>query len=172
MRTPTATKAALVLTLAIAAAALLDFLVRKPAGAIEPTFVAPYLWLFTSLFAVRVIGQLVVRSRAPRWLPPMDDWNLTPYHLLLPTQVVILGVMARIDTEFSSGSGAAATGHPILGLALLGFSGAYAGGMAVRYIVRMSRRPAVRWFGGTIPIVFHWVLASYLFVVGSFDASY
>jgi hypothetical protein len=44
--------------------------------------------------------------------------------------------------------------------------------MAVRYAVRMTRRPEQRWFGGTIPIVFHWVLASVVFVYGSFHASY
>jgi hypothetical protein len=44
--------------------------------------------------------------------------------------------------------------------------------MAVRYVVRMGRQPDQRWFGGTIPIVFHWVLASFLFVLGSFHASH
>jgi hypothetical protein len=44
--------------------------------------------------------------------------------------------------------------------------------MAVRYVVRMTRRPEQRWFGGTIPIFFHWVLAAYLFVVGLFHASH
>jgi hypothetical protein len=170
--TPLATKLALLVTLVIAIGAVVDFLVLRPDGEMEATFVAPYLWLFTGLFLVRVVGQLVVRFRAPSWLPPMSDWNLTPYHLLLPTQLVILGAMAWIDVDFSSGSGAAATGRRALGLALLAFSGVYAAAMAVRYLVRMSRRPRERWFGGTIPIVFHWVLASYLFVLGSFDASH
>jgi uncharacterized protein len=42
--------------------------------------------------------------------------------------------------------------------------------MAVRYAVRMARRPGERWFGGAIPIVFHCVLAAWLFVFGSFHA--
>jgi hypothetical protein len=40
--------------------------------------------------------------------------------------------------------------------------------MAIRYVVRMRRRPDQRWFGGTIPIVFHFVLASYLYTLGCF----
>jgi hypothetical protein len=48
----------------------------------------------------------------------------------------------------------------------------YAGAMVVRYAVRMARRPEERWFGGTIPIVFHLVLASYVLVLGRFHASY
>jgi hypothetical protein len=55
---------------------------------------------------------------------------------------------------------------------MLWFAVVYAVAMAVRYVVRMTRRPAQRWFGGTIPIVFHWVLASFVAVLGSFHASY
>jgi hypothetical protein len=42
--------------------------------------------------------------------------------------------------------------------------------MLVRYVVRMRRRPEARWFGGTIPMVFHLVLATYLYALGSFHA--
>ena len=42
--------------------------------------------------------------------------------------------------------------------------------MALRYVVRMVRRPGQRWFGGAIPIVFHLVLASFLFTWGRFHA--
>ena len=40
--------------------------------------------------------------------------------------------------------------------------------MVVRYALRMSWYPEERWFGGTIPIIFHWVLASYLIVLGCY----
>jgi len=33
--------------------------------------------------------------------------------------------------------------------------------MAARYVVRMKRRPDQRWLGGTIPIVFHTVVAAF-----------
>ena len=44
--------------------------------------------------------------------------------------------------------------------------------MAARYVVRMARRSEQRWFGGTIPIVFHFVLAAYLTVFGAYHVSY
>jgi hypothetical protein len=36
--------------------------------------------------------------------------------------------------------------------------------MVIRYVVRMVLFPEERWFGGCIPIVFHWVLAAFLIV--------
>src|SRR5262249_16824166 len=104
--------------------------------------------------------------------PPDSEWNLTPYRLLLPVQLGILGLMAWIDLDMSRGAGFWANPKPNFGQAVLWFAYAYAAVMLVRYLVRMWRRPEQRWFGGAIPIVFHWVLASYLWVLGSFHASY
>ncbi len=61
---------------------------------------------------------------------------------------------------------------PTFGRVAVWFSFVYAWAMLVRYVVRMTRRPEQRWFGGTIPIVFHLVLASFVFVFGSFHGSY
>jgi hypothetical protein len=33
----------------------------------------------------------------------------------------------------------------------------------------MRRRPGQRWFGGAIPIVFHWVLAAFLLVYAVYN---
>jgi hypothetical protein len=170
--TPLATKTALVATLAITSAALAEFVRRRPETAIDPELAAGFLWLFSALFLLRVAGQLYVRTRRPAWLPPTEEWNLTPYRLLLPAQVAILGVMAWLDVAFTLGEGAPVEPRPWLGEALLAFSYVYASAMALRYIVRMVRRPGERWFGGTIPIVFHFVLASYIYVLGSYHASY
>jgi hypothetical protein len=41
----------------------------------------------------------------------------------------------------------------------------------VRYIVRMWRRPDQRWLGGTIPIVFHSIVAAFLWIVGRYHLS-
>jgi hypothetical protein len=87
-------------------------------------------------------------------------------------QLSILGLMAWIDVDLSRGAGFWATPKPNFGQAVLWFAYAYAAVMLLRYLVRMRRRPEQRWFGGSIPIVFHWVLASYLYVLGSFHASY
>ena len=169
---PLPTKAALLATLAVTAAAVAAFLWRRPDTAIEPRFAAGYLFLFSGLFLLRVVGQLYVRLRRPAWLPPTEDWNLTPYRLLLPVQLAILGLMVWLDASLASSSGPPADPTPGLGEAVLVLSYVYAGTMAVRYVVRMTRRPEQRWFGGAIPIVFHLVLASYLYVFGSYHASY
>ena len=135
-------------------------------------FAARFLWLFTGLFVLRVVGQIVVRLRRPSFLPPTEEWNLTPYRLLLPTQLAIVGLMTWIDIELTRGAGVAASPRAALGTVLVWFSFVYAVGMALRYVVRMLRRPDARWFGGTIPIVFHEVLAAYLYVLGSYHSSY
>jgi hypothetical protein len=168
--TPRATKLILAATLLVDAAALAAFLAaaRDP---VDASFAGWFLVLFTALFVVRVAGQLVVRARRPAWLPPTEQWNLMPYRLLLPAQLVILAVMVWLDQAFVRETGAPVNRSEWLGWPVLVFSGAYAAAMAVRYVLRMARRPEARWFGGTIPIVFHVVLASFLFVLGSFHAS-
>ena len=171
-QTPLPTRVALAATLLLTGLAVALFVWRRSEAGIDPVFAARFLWLFTGLFVLRVAGQIVVRLRRPSFLPPTEEWNLTPYRLLLPTQVAIVGLLAWIDVELTRGVGAAASPHAVLGTALLWFSFAYAGVMAVRYVVRMARRPYARWFGGTIPIVFHEVLAAYLYVLGSFHGSY
>lgn len=168
--TPRATKIALVATLALTGAALATLEHAQWEGTLSPSEVAPILWLLTGLFTLRVVGQVLVVLRAPSWLPPMEDWNLSPYRLLLPTQLVILAVMSWIDVSFSTSSGPPTERAEAFGWFLIAFSGVYAGAMLLRYTMRMYRRPAARWFGGTIPIVFHGVLASYLFALGSFHA--
>ena len=165
--TPTPVKLVLVVTLLLTVGALvvlLDHMRRT----LDTGEVAPILWLLTGLFALRVAGQVVVVVRAPSWLPPMEDWNLVPYRLLLPSQIVILGVMVWIDVSFATSSGPPVERAAGFGWFLVGFSLVYAGSMAVRYAVRMRRRPDARWFGGTIPMVFHVVLATYLLALGAF----
>jgi hypothetical protein len=170
--TPTATKAGLVATLTVTVVAIALFVALRPDGPIDAQFAAGFLWLFSGLFLLRVGGQLYVRLRHPAWLPPTEEWNLSPYRVLLPIQLVILGLMVWIDVAFSTGHGAPVEQRPGFGEAVLVFSYVYAAVMATRYVVRMARRPNERWFGGTIPIVFHFVLAAYLFVFGSFHASH
>jgi uncharacterized membrane protein len=155
--TPRATKLALVATIAVTTGALAFFVGagREHAGAV--------LVLLTILFLMRVSGQLLVLARRPRWLPQMTDWNLMPYPLLLPLQAVLLMVMITICARALQGAELPAFG----GVAL---SFVYWAALAVRYAVRMARRPEQRWFGGTVPIVFHCVLATFLFVLGSYDA--
>lgn len=168
--TPWATRAILLVVLALTAA--VDLALMRGALDGRPAAAhAPPLWLFTALFVMRVAGQVLVAWRSPRWLPPMSQWNLVPYPVLLPIQLLLIALMVWIDRAFGAGDAPATARDAGLGTALLGFSAVYAAAMPLRYAIRMARRPDQRWFGGTIPMVFHLVLASYLFVLGRFHAA-
>lgn len=168
--TPLATRAWLVATLAITVIALLTFERRGSNGNAALREVGLVLTILTVLFLTRVAGQICVARVRPGWLPPMDEWNLTPYRFLLPAQLAILALMAWIDFAFLNRHGVPTERNTTVGRLVLTLSVVYAGGMAARYAVRMARRPDARWFGGTIPIAFHQVLAAYLFLLGSFHA--
>lgn len=139
----------------------------------DPAPYAVVLAIFTVLLYGRVIGQLIVVFFAPRWLPPMEQWQsgLLPYPLLLLGQVVVLTLMTLISLHFARGHGFFVEAHPKGGLFSLGFSSLYFAGMVVRYVVRMRRHPDQRWFGGTIPIIFHSFVAFFLWTWGLYQAA-
>jgi uncharacterized protein len=139
----------------------------------DPAAYSVFLWIFTVLLIGRVAGQLVVATSAPPWLPPMAQWQsgLVPYPVLVACQVVVLTLMIWISVDFSRGSGFWVEPHPRLGLAALAWSYLYFGAMVVRYVVRMARRPDQRWLGGTIPIIFHAVVASFQWTFGTYHVA-
>jgi hypothetical protein len=130
----------------------------------------PILWLLTALLFLRVIGQLIVYFTAPKWLPPMAQWQsgLVPYPLLVVVQAVVLALMASISIDFSRGEGYWTEPHPWIGGAAYWWSYLYPGAMVVRYLVRMTRRPDQRWAGGTIPIIFHALAATFQWIFGAY----
>jgi hypothetical protein len=130
------------------------------------------LWTLTGLFFARVLGQALVALFEPRSLPPMAEWysGLLPYPMLLPIQVVMLAVMAKVNGDVSCRSGFFATSRPRLGRFLRAFSYVYVAAMVLRYVLTMTLHPERRWVHGTIPIVFHWVLAGYLWTLGRHQA--
>ena len=120
----------------------------------------------SGLFGLRVAGQaLVSRGRAP-FLPPMEQWQsgVLPYSALLASQGTILAVQAVIDIQSLRGHGVFITAWPRLGRIIHKISLVYFASMLVRYVVSMRRHPDRRWFGKTIPIIFHGLLATYLFL--------
>ena len=123
------------------------------------------------LFLLRVLGQALVAFFDVRWLPAMAEWysGLLPYRLLLPAQLAILLIQAAISTDLFRGRGPMAVQRARIGRALRWFSVAYFAAMVLRYVLTMAWYPERRWLGtGTIPIVFHWVLAAYLYVLGNY----
>ena len=138
----------------------------------DPSAYSFYLWLCTGLLVARVVGQLVVALFRPRWQPPMEQWQsgLLPYPALLVGQLIVLTLMAWISVDFSRRAGFWVEPRPRLGLAALGWSSLYFGAMIARYIIRMVRRPDQRWLGGTIPIIFHSVVAAFQWTFGTYHA--
>ena len=136
----------------------------------DPTIYGLYLWLFTALCFGRVLGQLVVARFAPRWLPPFEQWQsgLLPYPALLAGQALVLTLMVWISIDFSRGAGFWVEPRPRLGLAAIVWSYFYFAAMIARYVIRMARRPEQRWLGGTIPIIFHSVVAAFLYTFGRY----
>ena len=62
---------------------------------------AAVMGVLLALFLLRVVGQVVVATAAPRWLPPMARWysGVMPYRYLLPTQIVFLVVMTAMTVS-------------------------------------------------------------------------
>ncbi len=132
------------------------------------------LAILAFLFFLRVLGQVLVAFFDVSFLPPMHEWysGLIPYQVLLPIQIAILALQAEISDELWRGQGVFATPRPRAGTLLRWFSFLYFTAMVLRYALAMIYHPkrlwTPLWFGGVIPIVFHWVLAGYLFVLSQY----
>src|SRR5688572_22900502 len=129
---------------------------------------AVWLWALSGLFFLRVLGQVLVEFAGAGYLPPSAEWysGLMPYPILLPVQVIILAAMVYINIGISRGT-LFIRSRPTLSKVLLYGSILYVGLMVVRYLVSGSLHPERRfWPPGSLPIVFHFVLAGYLYTLG------
>ena len=128
------------------------------------------LWTLLGLFVLRVLGQLLVAFDLAPFLPPMPEWfsGAVPYRWLLIYQIIIIFLFAKVCADFSKGRGFFVSPHRKMGAGLLFVGTIYLSIMVIRYGIRMSLYPHERWAGGSIPIFFHWVLASFLLIVGSY----
>ena len=126
------------------------------------------LWMLLFVFCCRVLGQALVAFLDVTWLPPMEEWysGLMVYPLLLPTQLLIIAIYTKVCRDFTQGDGFFVQSRPLFGRGVLWFGYVYLITMILRYIIRMSLYPEARWFGGVIPIFFHWILAAFLIAFG------
>ena len=117
------------------------------------------LWLLLGLFALRVLGQVLVAFFDVGFLPPMEAWysGLMPYEYLLPAQIVIIAVMAKICLDFTREAGFFFEPKRFFATAWLWFGYLYLGAMIARALFLWDH---------PIPIVFHWVLAAFVITVG------
>jgi len=132
-----------------------------------------YLWVLLALlflFCLRVLGQVLVAFFQVSFLPPMEEWfsGLIPYPELLTAQILIIALYGKICYDFFRGHGYFSSPRRRLGTGLLIFGSLYLGIMILRYAIRMGLYPNERWVGGCIPIFFHWVLSSFILVLGSY----
>jgi hypothetical protein len=119
------------------------------------------------LFFGRVVGQMLAATTAPSWLPPMPRWysGVMPYRYLLPTQIVFLVVMTAMVVAVDRRSAPLGTLSETASSWVIWASYVYALGMVVRSVRYAAARPERR--GVLIPIIFHFVLAAFLFAYGS-----
>jgi len=131
---------------------------------------AASLWILLFLFVLRVLGQLLVLLGWGSFLPPMEEWysGLLPYPLLLPAQILIILLYGKVCLDFTRGRGFFVSPRRGLRSGLLILGSVYLTVMIVRYVLRMGLYPAERWTGGSIPIFLHWVLATFLLLVGGY----
>jgi len=97
----------------------------------------------------------------------MDEWQsgILSYYVLLPSQVLILGVMLYVRSHMVKLSNLAT---PTMFLALRIFACVYALTMLVRFFVYVQAQlSGLNFLGGWIPIAFHLVLAYYLFLLAA-----
>ena len=130
--------------------------------------IVPLLWFLQLLFFGRVIGQMLVQFGGVDFLPPSSEWysGVIDYPPLLFFQLTILGLQTWVNVNFTQESGFFIRRSRRFGKALLTFGAIYLLVMLTRYAVRMGLYPLERWSGGSIPIFFHWVLASYCIAWG------
>ena len=115
--------------------------------------------MLLALFVLRVAGQALVAFLHVSFLPPMEAWysGLMPYEYLLPSQIVIIALMAKICFDFTRRRGFFFEPKKSFATAWLWFGYVYLGAMVAR---------AVFLWDHPIPIVFHWVLAAFVIMVG------
>ncbi|MCI0435991.1 MAG: hypothetical protein L0271_20480, partial [Gemmatimonadetes bacterium] len=82
--------------------------------------------------------------------------------LLLPAQLLLLMWMTLVSYDNSRGAGRFHVESARVRRRLRWIAALYAGVMLLRYVATMAFAPEMRWFHGTIPIAFHFVLAGYI----------
>ena len=130
---------------------------------------ATVLVVLQTMFLARVLGQVLVVLIEPRWLPSPEHWysGLLPYHVLLPAQILLLMFMSLVTYDAIRGEGRLHVESGGARTTLRNLAKVYVGVMILRYVLTMTFAPELRWFGHTIPIFFHFVLAAYLYTLGS-----
>ena len=130
---------------------------------------AKLLIVLQAAFFCRVLGQILVLLVAPPWLPSLEHWmsGALPYHVLLPGQTLLLMWMTVITYDAVREDGYWHPTRQATRETLRVLAAVYFIAIVMRYVLTMAYLPELRWLGHAIPIAFHFVLASYLLVLGT-----
>jgi hypothetical protein len=125
------------------------------------------LWLLSGLFATRVFGQALQCWAPQPFLPPFNSFQGSglPYYLLLPVQLVILGLMAIVSRRVQNGK---LTPSPRTGSALAWSGGLYLTGSLARIVIGFTVETAPAWFRAWTPAAFHIVLAGFVLTLACY----
>jgi hypothetical protein len=119
------------------------------------------LWTFSTLFAMRVLGQAVQHWWPQTYLPPFNAFqgSRLSYPTLLSAQAIILWLMVRTSWRATTGSFLPSDRKSVL-WAWIG--GIYMSGSLLRIVIGLASPNAPHWFKVWIPALFHLVLAGFV----------
>ena len=122
------------------------------------------------LFVLRVWPRRSSRSAtAPSFRPGRNGSRASfPIRNSSPASSSSSSCYGKVCLDFIRQRGFFVTPRRWLGTLLLSVGSVYLAVMVIRYAIRMSLYPPERWTGGSIPIVFHWVLAAFILVLGDY----
>jgi len=125
------------------------------------------LSILLGLFCFRVLAQLLQRYLALPFLPPFAAWQsgAVPYETLLATQLLIVFIYAWILLRIVTNRMQPSRRHAWL-FSMVGYT--YFIIMTMRLAIGFTGLSEHYWFQSYLPILFHFVLSSYLIVVGHF----
>ena len=127
------------------------------------------LIVLQTMFLARVVGQVIVTLVEPAWLPGPEHWfsGILPYEYLLPAQILLLMFMTVVTYDAMRQDGYWHVSTDRTRKILRVVAAFYCAAMAARYALTMLFVPELRWFGHTIPIFFHFVLAGYILTLST-----
>ncbi len=120
-----------------------------------------------ALFAFRVIAQFMQKYTPVSFLPSLEAWQGSglPYHWLLFSQIILLGIMGRQIFLMTKDRIAP---NLKLGKFFLITGSIYFGSMLLRMIAGLTFAADIHWFATTLPSFFHMILASFILVLARY----
>lgn len=143
---------------------------RRASSTAGPKSTAIVFTALSGLFALRVLGQLLVEHWSLCFLPAMECWYRTvvPYPALLPAQLAILSLEAFVARDLWRSSGFFDRPRPRAGRLLRWVGWGYLTVMVLRVPLTLALGSTQLLVESLIPIVFHWVLAATLLLYATY----